>query len=700
VTGALDRHTRASPSWGPGHLVQLAGFTIAFAAAAVFGLTWAVVPGAGTPIWPASGLAFAVLVLGGLRFWPGIFLGRILAAMVLGSPQPWWAVSLLAAGSVLGGVLPAWLVRRSGFDPTLSRLSDILMLIAAALGSAALSGVPGMLSLWASGTPVALLPNASAAWVLGNTCGMLLAAPVLLTWSSRDAWRMTPRAALHLAGSLAVVTAVAAVIFLNPPYPLTPTWYMFPLLVWPALAFSVRGASLALAICGAFVVTSCVMGVGPFLRVAEDTAGRLAYGQQFVAITAITILVLAAVADERRARRQILAGEQRLLEERRALETLNASGAAIAAELDVDAVVQTVTDAGVALTGAKFGAFFYNTVGPEGEAYTLFSLSGAPRSAFERFGMPRNTMVFAPTFEGAEVVRVGDITRDPRYGKNEPHQGMPKGHLPVRSYLAVPVRSRTGEVMGGLFFGHPEANVFTARAEGIMTGIAAQAAIALDNAQLYKAAQAEISERRAVEAHQQLLINELNHRVKNTLATVQSFVGQSLRTPQPHDQLKAALTARIIALSRAHDVITARTWQGAYLREVVDRAVEPFLDDAAAGGPAIAVEGPEVWLQPRAALAIAMALHELGTNAAKHGALATPGGRVTLRWTWNAEGRELRLVWRESGGSPVCAPLRRGFGSRLIEQGLKADLSGAATLAFEPAGVVCEIVARLDPEGA
>lgn len=115
----------------------------------------------------------------------------------------------------------------------------------------------------------------------------------------------------------------------------------------------------------------------------------------------------------------------------------------------------TVTDVGVELTGAQLGAFFYNLVDKNGDSYTLYTLSGAPRSAFENFPMPRNTAVFEPTFRGSGVVRSDDILQDPRYGRNSPRKGMPEGHLPVRSYLALPVTSRSGEVLGGLFFGIP-----------------------------------------------------------------------------------------------------------------------------------------------------------------------------------------------------------------------------------------------------
>ena len=209
--------------------------------------------------------------------------------------------------------------------------------------------------------------------------------------------------------------------------------------------------------------------------------------------------------------------EASLREESRTLETLNRTGSAIAAELDLERLVQRVTDAGVELAGAKFGAFFYNVLDAAGEKYLLYALAGAKRSDFERFGMPRATAIFHPTFMGAGVVRSDDITRDPRYGKNDPHRGMPEGHLPVRSYLAVPVISRSGEVIGGLFFGHPEPARFTDRHERLITGIAAQAAVGIDNARLYEAAQKELADRVQAEAALRELNETLEQRVREEI---------------------------------------------------------------------------------------------------------------------------------------------------------------------------------------
>ncbi len=189
-----------------------------------------------------------------------------------------------------------------------------------------------------------------------------------------------------------------------------------------------------------------------------------------------------------------------LQDEARLLETLNRVGQTVAAELDLERVVQAVTDAGTELSGAAFGSFFYNRLDEKGEAYWLYTISGVPPEDFAKFPMPRNTAVFAPTFRGDGIVRSDDILKDPRYGRNEPYNGMPEGHLPVRSYLAVPVVSRSGEVLGGLFFGHPQPAMFTARSERLVAGIASQAAIAIDNARLFQAAQQEIAERRRAEA--------------------------------------------------------------------------------------------------------------------------------------------------------------------------------------------------------
>ncbi|MFJ7437699.1 sensor histidine kinase [Methylorubrum thiocyanatum] len=211
----------------------------------------------------------------------------------------------------------------------------------------------------------------------------------------------------------------------------------------------------------------------------------------------------------------------------------------------------------------------------------------------------------------------------------------------------------------------------------------------------------DVTDAKRAEEHLRLLINELNHRVKNTLATVQSIAMQSLRGLEGEEaqSAKAAFEARLLALARAHDVLTRESWEGAELKTVVADAIRPL--EAGEGQESrFAVSGPRLRLAPRLALSIAMALHELGTNAVKYGALSKEGGRVTITWTVQRRPElSLSLRWSESGGPPVTPPTRRGFGSRLIERSLARELAGRVELLYEPDGVVCIIEAPVPPPG-
>lgn len=502
--------------------------------------------------------------------------------------------------------------------------------------------------------------------------------------------------------------------------------------------------------------------------------------------------------------------ETALGEERRRADALNRIAAAIGSGGDLASVVQAVVDGGVELTGAAFGAFFYNDYDELGELYTLYTLSGAPRSAFERYPMPRNTAVFAPTFAGEGIVRSDDITADPRYGHNAPNRGMPEGHLPVRSYLAVPVTDPGGVVLGGLFFGHPEPRRFPHRLEHLMVGVAAQAAVAIENVRLHQSSRQEVDERRrardrlqfalqsgrlgsweldvetrAYEAsdlckanygrtpdqsfgyddllatvhpkdvermraamdeairtgaeydieyriirpdHQvrwlhargraaqtrddggvrrmagvsldvterkqaeermRLLLNELNHRVKNTLAAVLSISAQTLRNVDDLDTYREAFEARILALSHTHNLLTAENWEAASLHAILAGELQPHQG----AGRFVIDSDRDIRLAPKAAVALGMAIHELATNALKYGALSTPDGRVTVRTRVDGRVSDRRLLieWIESDGPPVAKPTRRGFGARLLEQGLAGELAGHVRLDYLPSGLVCRM---------
>ncbi|MEW6373857.1 MAG: ATP-binding protein [Pseudomonadota bacterium] len=218
------------------------------------------------------------------------------------------------------------------------------------------------------------------------------------------------------------------------------------------------------------------------------------------------------------------------LQQERERAALHAIGLLILQELDHEKIVQAVTDAATQLTGAQFGAFFYNVKDEKGESYTLYTIAGVPKEHFSQFPLPRATHLFGPTFRGEKAIRSGDIRRDPRYGKMAPHHGMPPGHLPVCSYLAAPVSLGNGEVIGGLFFGHAEPDRFTESHERLVETLAAQAAIGLNKAALYQ--EALFARRRAEQdALEKQRLYEEAARANDAKDHFLATVSHELRTP-------------------------------------------------------------------------------------------------------------------------------------------------------------------------
>ena len=497
----------------------------AYTVTAALGLQWTVIQGVGAVIWPAAGVALASLLLGGVKLWPAVLLGRLAAAAITASPLPWSSTLVIAIGATAGAAIPALLIRlRTRFDPQLMTLTDLLWLaVAGAFFGGLLSAATGGMAWAMAGQAPSALGPAVVTWILGYAAGALTTAPLILVWSHRDAWRQSPRAWLHYALCMAVSGVLIWSIFLRPEGALR-TWHVFPALIWAAVAFNARGVSLQLTVIAVAALVGAAHGMGPFGGRFTD-GERILVTQQFVLITSATMLVLAAVADERRAKRKL----------ERALAR---------------------------------------------------------------------------------------------------------------------------------------------------------------NIELYAAAEHEIAERLRAERHQALLINELNHRVKNTLATVQSMVGQTLRATESPQEALDALTARIVALASAHNVLNRENWEAADLGDVVAAAMAPF---DAAGAPRVRCEGPPVRLNPSLSLALAMAFHELGTNAVKYGALSVPSGEVHVDWGCFGEAGERRLEvsWREHGGPPVRPPERQGFGWRLLVRALPQQLHGSVQLEFAPEGLRCDITALL-----
>lgn len=234
------------------------------------------------------------------------------------------------------------------------------------------------------------------------------------------------------------------------------------------------------------------------------------------------------------------------------------------------------------------------------------------------------------------------------------------------------------EFEGGL--GHAELSLAPVRDEG---GTVASVSITAR----------DITDRKRAEEHQRLLINELNHRVKNTLAIVQSLAQQSFKGAASPAEEMASFGARLAALAAAHNLLTREAWKTVSLGQVV----EATLGACGAEGDRYEVDGPAVTLSAQTAVSVTLALHELCTNAIKYGALSNDTGRITARWQLyeSAGATRLQLEWIESGGPPVQPPTRRGFGSRMIERGLAAELSAEVRLDYAPQGLVCVIDAPL-----
>jgi len=240
--------------------------------------------------------------------------------------------------------------------------------------------------------------------------------------------------------------------------------------------------------------------------------------------------------------------EQETQKHLRNLEHLLSVGHTLSEKLELHSILQKLTDITTRLTGAEFGAFFYNKSDASGGSYLLYTLSGAPKDAFDGYSIPRNTLLFSRTFNGEGIFRSDDIRLDPRYGKNPPHKGMPPGHLPVVSYLAVPVTSTTGEVIGGLFFAHSLPGMFTAEHEVLLEGIAPQAAVAIDNAKLYE-------EIKTLSALKDEFIGVAGHELRTPITTIKGYL-QLLEEQAPHGLTKDFIEKALRQVNKLNRLVT------------------------------------------------------------------------------------------------------------------------------------------------
>jgi PAS domain S-box-containing protein len=351
--------------------------------------------------------------------------------------------------------------------------------------------------------------------------------------------------------------------------------------------------------------------------------------------------------------------EERLKAESHINETLYRLGASFAKELEQDRLVQLITDEATALTGADYGAFFFNATGNDGQTYQLYTIAGAAKDSFAGFPVPRATPLFAPTFQGKGVVRFDDVRKDPRFGL---WGSQPAGHPVVASYLAAPVVSRSGEVIGGLFFGHAEAGRFSEQHERVVTGLAAQAAVALENARLYAALRESEAKARTAERRKDEFLALLGHELRNPLAPIVTALGLMRRKGKESDRERQVIERQVEHLSRLVDDLldVARITRGKIelKREPIESAVvvakaiemaSPLLERRR---HALTVSVPrEGLLVMGDAMRLAQVLSNLLTNAAKY---TEAGGRIEL----SAEGAEGQVIFRvKDNGMGISAEL-------------------------------------------
>jgi len=587
-------------------LAQGAIFALAYGVAASAGLQWATIRGA-SPIWPASGIAMAGLVLGGPQLWPSIFVGRLAAGFLSDGTEPLWLEVAMAVGNVLSALLSYHiLVLWSRTDLRLTSMRDVLWLaLAAAAGALLFASIKTAILHFALGLEAARCILLWEDLLFAYFVGGMTVAPLILAWSdyfrrgySRTDW-------LHFAALLAAAIAISGLMLVDSSPLAIRLWYIFPVLIWGALSFQVRGAAVILLIVWIVLIWGATTGAGQF-AMFPDHRSRLFEAQQFAAIGSFTIVLLAAIADERRGKEALIQSERRL-------------------KLVLDAGHHAIWDWNLTAGNARYLGQWASKEGiiPVGD--------GSDFATWANLIHPDDRDRVIASLEK-------HIRQEPQLYKAE-----------------FRLKSREGGWRWIL-----------ARGLIVETDSRQQPVRVLGT-------QTDVTELRRREEQVQVLLREVNHRTKNILGLVQSVAVKTIASG-PEDFLKRFLD-RLQALSRSQDLLIRCEWRGAYLDDLILSQLEHFKDET---GRRITLAGPKLKVSTSAAQTLGLAVHELATNASKHGSLTSPTGKVHIFWSLDSELNNFTLEWRERGGPPASQPARRGFGSlvtgRIAEIGLDAQV--------------------------
>lgn len=756
----------ARVSDGPFRVLPFVLFVLGYTGLAYLGLRWATAAGAASPIWPAAGLAVAGVLMLGARYAPAIAIGLVAAAQLSGAAHPVWTQILMGIGNAAAALLAAFLIRRLARDRALrfSRLPDVLLLLVGAGAGAALSGLVGAGALLAAGIiGGAAFPGVFVTWASGDLVGILTLTALILSWSqaARHDWPIGRT--LHFLAVLAATAAVSYEVFFG--HGGARAWLIYPALAWAAIMGRVQGASAAIAVVSIVAVAGTMLGHGPFAPYGIESRDAVML-QQFMAVTAVTVLLLAAAVDERdseAALRETLE-RARTAEDERArtseelgrthsiLQLIGDSAATLIFAKDLDGRYLYLNEQVAGAIGRPINEMLGKTdlawcepsqaaiymdndrriittgraeeidepvVQPDGSMKLYRSFKAPMRDdQGEIIGMAgigydvtdRKTAEEALRLRTAELetllgnapIGLAYFDREYRYLRiNEELariNGIPVADhigravqdiIPDNAKAVTPIIDRifeTGEPIREM-----EVTGTTPQQPGVtrywLTGFFPVLASSgeVDSVGAWVV---EITDRKAAEEREHLLSREVDHRAKNLLAVVQSIV--QLTPGDDGPTLKASLTGRILALGRAHSLLSDARWDGVDLARLVHEELAPFVSSS---DGAISFQGPSVTLRPAAAQSIGLVLHELATNAAKYGALSRPDGSLLVEWNYGGgkKGPLVEIVWTESGGPTPKEPSSTGFGSNIIRASVERQLRGKVTREWRPEGLRCTL---------